>query len=81
MALLEAVNSPHERVRSYDVQNLINSLKLSKACGRDAIPYECLRHLRRDQGFVSIISSFFFSDVTFSSTLEGSESDKGTKTR
>jgi hypothetical protein len=47
-ALLETVdNSPPERVRPCDLQKLINSMKLRKACGIDGIPNECLRHLPR----------------------------------
>jgi hypothetical protein len=38
-ALLEAVdNNPHERIRSSDLQKLIISLKLKKACRTDSIP-------------------------------------------
>jgi hypothetical protein len=45
-ALLETVdNSPSERVRPCNLQKVINSLKLRKACGIDGIPNECLRHL------------------------------------
>jgi hypothetical protein len=47
-ALFETVdNSPPESVRPCDLQKLINSLKLRKACGIDGIPNECLRHLPR----------------------------------
>jgi hypothetical protein len=47
-ALLETVdNIPPERVRPCDSQNLINSLKLRKACGIDGTLNECLRHLPR----------------------------------
>jgi hypothetical protein len=47
-ALFEAeYNDPPEKVRPCDLQKLINSLKLNKACGIDGIPNECLRHLRR----------------------------------
>jgi hypothetical protein len=47
-ALLEAVdNKPPERIGPRDLQKLINSLKLRKACGIDGIPNECLRHLPR----------------------------------
>jgi hypothetical protein len=46
--LLEDVdNSPSERIRSCDLDKLINSLKLRKACGIDGVPNECLRHLPR----------------------------------
>jgi hypothetical protein len=46
--LLEAVenNSP-ERIRPCDLQKLVNSLKLRKACGTDGISNECLRQLPR----------------------------------
>jgi hypothetical protein len=46
--LLEAVdnNSP-ERIRPCDLQKLLNSLKIRKACGIDGIPNECLRQLKR----------------------------------
>ncbi|PNF41415.1 hypothetical protein B7P43_G14387 [Cryptotermes secundus] len=47
-ALLEAVDeNPPLRIRPCDVQKLIKSLKLKKACGIDGIPNECLRHLPR----------------------------------
>jgi hypothetical protein len=47
-ALLEAIdNSTPQRIRPCDLQKLINSLKLRKACGIDGIPGECLRHLPR----------------------------------
>jgi hypothetical protein len=47
-ALLEAVDSdPPERTRPCDLQKLLNSLKMKKACGIDGIPNECLRHLPR----------------------------------
>jgi hypothetical protein len=46
--LLEATdnNSP-ERIRPCDLQKLVNSLKLRKACGIDGISNECLRQLPR----------------------------------
>jgi hypothetical protein len=47
-ALLEDVdNRLPQRIRPCDLQKLINSLKLRKACGIDGIPNECLRHLPR----------------------------------
>jgi hypothetical protein len=47
-ALLVAVaNDSPEKVRPYDLQKLINSLKLKKACRIDGIPNECLTHLPR----------------------------------
>jgi hypothetical protein len=47
-ALLETVNkNPPQRIRPCDVQKLIKSLKLRKACGIDGIPNECLMHLPR----------------------------------
>jgi hypothetical protein len=46
--LLKAVDKdPPERIRPCDLQKLIESLKLRKACGFDGIPNECLRHLPR----------------------------------
>jgi hypothetical protein len=49
-ALLEAAdNNPPQRIRPCDLQKLLNSLKLKKACGIDGIPNECLRHLPRRQ--------------------------------
>jgi hypothetical protein len=46
--LLQTVDySPLERVRPCDVQKIIKTLKLKKACGIDGIPNECLRHLPR----------------------------------
>jgi hypothetical protein len=44
-ALLETVNNPPKRIRSCDLQKLVNSLKIRKACGIDGIPNECLRQL------------------------------------
>jgi hypothetical protein len=45
---LEAVdNNLHERIRPCELQKLIHSLKLRKACGIDGIRNECLRHLPR----------------------------------
>jgi hypothetical protein len=46
-ALLEAGDKLPERIRPYDLQKLINSLKLIKAWGIDGISNECLRHLPR----------------------------------
>jgi hypothetical protein len=47
-ALLEAVDSgPPERIRPCDLQKLLNSLKLKKACRIYGIPNECPRHLPR----------------------------------
>jgi hypothetical protein len=47
-ALLEAVhNNTPNRIRPCDLQKLINSLKLKKACGINGIQNECLRHLPR----------------------------------
>jgi hypothetical protein len=47
-ALLEAAdNNPQQRIRPCDLQKLLNSLKLKKACGIDGIPNECLMHLAR----------------------------------
>jgi hypothetical protein len=47
-ALLEAADTdPPERIRPCDLQKLLNSLKLKKACEIDGIPNECLRHLPR----------------------------------
>jgi hypothetical protein len=46
--LLKAVdNNPPERIRPCDLQKLVNSLKLRKACGIDSTPNECLRQLPR----------------------------------
>jgi hypothetical protein len=47
-AFLEAVDdTPVEKVRPYDIQKLMKTLKLEKARGLDGIPNECLRHLPR----------------------------------
>jgi hypothetical protein len=44
--LHEIVDKRHpERMRPYDLQKLINSLKLRKTCGIDGIPNKCRRHL------------------------------------
>jgi hypothetical protein len=41
-ALLEADDrNPTVRIRPCDIQKLLNSLKLKKACGIDGIPNEC----------------------------------------
>jgi len=40
-------NSTPKKVRPCDVQKLINSLTLRKACGTNGIPDECHRHLPR----------------------------------
>jgi hypothetical protein len=45
--LVAVVNDFPEKVRPCDLQKLINSLKLNKACGIDGIPNESLRHLPR----------------------------------
>jgi hypothetical protein len=41
------IKTSSERIRPCDLQKLLNSLKLKKACGIDGIPNECLRHLSR----------------------------------
>jgi hypothetical protein len=47
-ALLETVdNSSPERVRPCELQKIIKTLKLKKACGSDGIPNELLSHLPR----------------------------------
>jgi hypothetical protein len=47
-ALLASVDStPLGKVRTCGIHDLGNSMKLRKACGLDAIPNECLRHLPR----------------------------------
>jgi hypothetical protein len=47
-ALLTTINDNLLRkVRPCDVHELVNSLKLRKACWLDGIPNECLRHLPR----------------------------------
>jgi hypothetical protein len=48
-ALLEVIITTPEAIRSCDLEKLINSLKLRKACRIDGIPNECLRHLPRRQ--------------------------------
>jgi hypothetical protein len=46
--LLNTVDmTPPQRIRPCDLQKIIKSLKLKKACGIDGIPNECLRHLPR----------------------------------
>jgi hypothetical protein len=39
--------TPPARIRPCDLQKLLNSLKLKKACGIDGIPNECIWHLPR----------------------------------
>jgi hypothetical protein len=47
-ALLTSVhNKPLGKLGPCDIQKLVKSLKLRKACGLDGIPNECLRHLPR----------------------------------
>jgi hypothetical protein len=47
-SMFEALHdTPLEKVRTYNIQKLINSLKLWKVCGTDGIPNECLRYLPR----------------------------------
>jgi hypothetical protein len=49
--LLQAVDiDPPKRIRPCDLQKLIESLKLRKACGIDGIPNECLRQLPKTTG-------------------------------
>jgi hypothetical protein len=79
-APLEAANSdPLERVRPCDLQKLLNSLKLKKACGIDGSPNECLRHLPR-RSLIYVIH-LINSAVTLSHVLEGSESGSVTETK
>jgi hypothetical protein len=46
-ALFEAVETDPEKVGPCNVQKLINSLKLRKACGNDDVTNECLTYLPR----------------------------------
>jgi hypothetical protein len=47
-ALLETVDkNPPQRIKPCDIQKLIKSLKLRKACGIDGIPNECHKHFPR----------------------------------
>jgi hypothetical protein len=47
-ALLEDEHNNHpQRIRPCDLQKLLNSLKLKKACGMAGVPKECLRHIPR----------------------------------
>jgi hypothetical protein len=47
-ALLETADKkPPQRIRPCDIQKIIKSLKLGKACSLDGIQNECLRHLPR----------------------------------
>jgi hypothetical protein len=41
------IMTPPQKVRPCDLQKLINSFKLNKACGIDGVPNECHRHLPR----------------------------------
>jgi hypothetical protein len=45
--LKSADDTPLEKVRLFDIQKSIKSLKLRKACGINGIPNECLRNLPR----------------------------------
>jgi hypothetical protein len=46
--MLETENiDPPEKIKPCNLQKLIETLKLRKACGFDGIPNECLRHLPR----------------------------------
>jgi hypothetical protein len=64
--------TPPQRIRPCDLQKLLNSLKLKKACGIDGIPNECLGQLPRRP---------LHSAVTFPYILEGSKSSSLTETR
>jgi hypothetical protein len=48
-ALFEAADHPPPpgKIRLRDIEKLIKSLKLRKACGTDGIPNDCLRQLPR----------------------------------
>jgi hypothetical protein len=47
-ALLETADDTHlEKLRPCDIQKLVKSLKLRKACGLDGIPNQCLSHIPR----------------------------------
>jgi hypothetical protein len=47
-ALLTSVDdTPLEKVRPCDIQKLVKTLKLRKACGLDGIPNKFLGHLPR----------------------------------
>jgi hypothetical protein len=56
--LLEAVDTdPPERIRPCDLQKLIESLKLRKACGVETISNECFRQLPK-RPLVHLINLF-----------------------
>jgi hypothetical protein len=46
-AQFETIEDISVNFRTFDVSKEMQSLKLGKACGYDAIPNECLRHLPR----------------------------------
>jgi hypothetical protein len=81
--LLKAVdNSSPERIRPCDLQKLVNSLKLRKACGIDGIPNECLRHLpRRPLVRLTHLINHCLQLSLFSDALEGRKNYNLTKTR
>jgi hypothetical protein len=56
------VPPPKKIIRPCDLQKLLNSLKLKKACGIDGIPNECLRHLPR-RPLVYLLITAFRSEV------------------
>jgi hypothetical protein len=57
-ALLASVEStPLGKVRPCDIHELVNSLKLRKACGLEGIPNECLKHFPR-RSFVYLTHLF-----------------------
>jgi hypothetical protein len=61
-ALLETVDNSSEKIRSCNVQKLINTLKFRKARGIDIIPDKCLRHFpRRPLVHIAIVLIIAFS--------------------
>jgi hypothetical protein len=65
-AQLETVeNNPPQRIRPCDLQKLINSLKLRKACGIDGIPMNASGTLQGDHWFTQPI----YSIIAFGSLI------------
>jgi hypothetical protein len=74
-ALSEAMDdSPPEKLRPCDIQKLISSLKVGKACGTDGVPNKCLRHLsRRPLVRLTYLFNHFFRLFHFPSSWKGSK--------
>jgi hypothetical protein len=82
--LLEAVdNNSSKKIRPCDLQKLVNSLKLTKACRIDGNPNECLKQFPR-RPLVHLTHPHLINlplALSFSDALEGLKNYNLTKTR